>query len=204
MKYLLIVVSVLILTTCSRTFPPPAPLMVTHDAPRIALQFHGDVDFTYRERALIAQAIADLEYQTAGLYRLGITYDLDFQAGADRWDGAPWLVRAESSYPWIALYEWSMNGQILGLTMRDDEHRVHPPRCYLVIDRLGNPNKLRHVAMHELLHAAWLDDVVAVGNVMSGRSSGNGPLPVCLTSVDRREFCRALGCKVEELNGCDP
>jgi hypothetical protein len=204
MKYLLAILT-LVLVACQACGARPdagTKVVVTHDQPKVALQFHADVEFTLAERAVIAQAVSDLEYQTAGLYRLGVTYDLDFQAGVEKWESGPWLVRAESTYPWIQMVEWQ-RGEILGLTMRDDEHHANPPRCYLVIDRLADPLRLRHVAMHELLHAAGLDDLGPSGSVMSGASPSDERPVLCLSPADQAETCRVFGCKVQELNGCE-
>lgn len=198
MKYLSL--AAFLLAGCASAPSVPRPV-VTHDAPRLTMQFHGDTDFTPQERGVVADAIAALEYQTAGLYRLGVVYDLDFHADITKWKGTPWLVRAESTYPWVELVGMYKDGQILGITL------VEPgvaPQVYLVADLLVRPVMLRHVAMHELLHAVGLEDLGPAGSVMSGAACLVSPCEpaTCMTPADQAEFCRVARCAVAELNGC--
>lgn len=199
MKYQLCALLAVLAVGCGAA--PTRQTVVRHAEPRAVLQFHGDVDFTFTERALIAQAISDLQFQTAGMYRLGVTYDLDFKTDLTRWADVPWLVSAQSTYPWIEIIELlkANGGHLLGVTLRDPGKA---PQVYLVMDRLESPVMMRHVTMHELLHSAGLHDLPALGSVMSGATSPADPR-VCLTPADRVEFCRVWKCQVEELNGCD-
>lgn len=217
MKYLLLLT---LLVACSATHPGPLTVLtVHHDSPRISLAFHGDVDFTPAERAVIAAAMDALMYQTAGMYIVTVKYDLDFKdmTSVERWAKSPALIRAESTFPWIQILEigncavgGSVErdegdggcGHILGLTMPEDR------KVFLIQDRLTDLGLMLHVTMHELLHAAGLQHVAGPGSVMSAAVCGlEGnkvvcPHIKCLTPADAAEFCRVQHCQPADLNAC--
>ena len=190
---------------CCVSAPHPKVVTVKHEEPRIAIQFHGDTDFSLKERALVADAIAQIEFQTAGMYRIGVVYDLDFSAMPEKWTGTAWIVRALSTYPWVPVIEFNLGGEILGANL---QHEGQQPQVYLIADRLGEPAEFRHVAMHELLHAAGLKDLPGIDSVMSGATCERVPLgiqcalPTCMSVSDQAEFCRVHKCRIEQLNTC--
>ncbi len=197
---------VLSLLCCSRAKAPVA----SHNPARIVLAFHGDTDFNADERAVIQEAIQSLAFQTAGMLDMRVAYDLDFHAdGPVPFTGEAWIVKADSSYPWIQIVE-QMNGEgkMLGLTIREPLP-TSPPQVYLVMDRLQERAKFKHATMHELLHAAGLEHVPAGGSIMSPAvcymSGGMAVCPntTCMTPSDAAEFCRVARCKPQELNACE-
>ena len=95
---------------------------------------------------------------------------------------------------------------MLGATVEDEGK---PPQVYLFVDRLGYAREFQHVVMHELLHAAGLDDLPGADSVMSfatceslPQGTTRCPLPMCMTAADQAEFCRVHRCQIDELNGC--
>jgi hypothetical protein len=210
MKYLAraVIFLALLLTCC--VSPPHSRTPVKHDAPRVAWTFHGDVEFTPEERALVMKAIAALEYQTAGLYSLRVEWDLDYDnvITLSVLKDQPLIVRMSSDFDVIRAIDEMAGGHVLGVTLPHGTNNLGPPQVYLVVDRLDTPARFQHVAMHELLHAAGLDDVDSSGSVMSGAvchmSAGMMSCEdvLCMSPMDAAEFCRVNHCKVDELNTC--
>jgi hypothetical protein len=210
MKYLVALLTLtLVACHCGHTTKPRA--VVTHDAPSVVHAFHGDVEFTAIERAIIAKAVESLEYQTAGLYRPSVVYDLNYDDinSLMLLRDAALVVRMQSDYDVVRFIDEESGGEVLGMTLPHGMNgQGTNPQVYLVADRLEDPARLEHVAMHEFLHAAGLDDIGPPGSVMSGATCHmSAGLQVCesircMTPADVAEFCRVNHCRSDELNGC--
>jgi hypothetical protein len=168
-----------------------------HPHPLVRLRMHADVDFTPLERGLIEQAVNDLEWQTAGLFTVDLEYDLDFSDVSVLRDDAL-LVRQPEFAPLTLQVDQEHKSQVLGFTRQTKSH------CFLVADRLPTPDLWRHVAMHELLHAAGLLDLVPTRPVDIMAKARVPNVPLCMSRADAIEFCRVNHCNPERLNYCRP
>jgi len=210
MKYAAAFAMISALATCQCS-PFRSHPVVVHEAPRVTHVFHGDVEFTPAQRAIVAKAISALEYQTAGMYRLSVIYDLNYNDinSLTALRDEALIVYMQSDYQVIQYLDNEKGAHILGLTLQNGmTGEGKNPQVYLVVDRLEDPARFQHVVMHELLHAAGLDDLGPPGSVMSGATchyAGDLRLcenVVCMTPSDAAEFCRVNRCQVGELNGC--
>jgi hypothetical protein len=152
---------------------------------------HADIAFTPLERTLIAQAVRDLTYQTAGYLTVELEYDL---ATADVVQ--PNILARAATWDTVTLRVEAAKGiTALGFTRPDSR------QAFLVADRLATPEMWRHVTMHELLHAAGLDDLPKNdADIMSGQKTHI--VALCMSRKDALEFCRVNHCDSEELNYC--
>jgi hypothetical protein len=157
---------------------------------------HADIEFSPLERHLISRAVEDLHYQTAGLLRVELEYDLDYGVSSVLRE-EPMLVRQPLWAPLTFRVDEDIKGTALGFT------KVGAAHCFLVADRLDSPEIWRHVTMHELLHAAGLHDLPTTPHDIMARSRTRD-VPLCMSRADAVEFCRANRCDAERLNYCRP
>lgn len=165
-----------------------------HATPLVRLQLHADVEFTPIERSLIAQVANDLEWQTAGWLKVEFEYDLNMMSESMLQAGN-FMIRQPEWTTIVFAIDMKKGARVLGFTV------IEKREVFIVVDRLPTVEVFRHVVMHELLHAAGLDDLPNSANdIMSGGAFL--PVPLCLSRADAEEFCRVNRCEAGRMNTC--
>ena len=174
----------LLLASCAAPLPTPRAASPTRSryVPIIA-----DQTFTERERYLLASAIAQLEYQTAGALDITVSYTNDILIMN--------LLRVESPFDMVRNVDKQYGGKVYGYTYQDG-------RMFLVGDRLDDDDVVFvHVAQHEILHHVGLDHVKSKSSIMYLVTNATQHV-TCMDAVDAAEFCRVVGCDAQGLNFC--
>lgn len=197
MRWFAALLGLLIVGCVSHARAPLVAQKYYHAHARVTLRMHADAEFTPLERGLIDRAAQDLEWQTAGLFIVRLEYDLDFSDDSVLRSEAL-LVRQPEWAPLTLKVDFEHKSTVLGFTEPVAGH------CFLVADRLPTPELWRHVAMHELLHAAGLLDLVPTTPTDIMAKARVPKVPLCMSRADAVEFCRVNHCDSERLNYCRP
>ena len=142
MKFLLIVLSIILLASCSgcgvNALPPaketPAapsvpPLEPVKDSLSVAI--HGDVHFTPKERQAVELALDLWKEQTDGAADIQVVWDLDLDGAlpTDQW---PVLIRLDGTEPALTLADCEVSEKcspvVLGITTSGGVHNIWKDR----------------------------------------------------------------------------
>lgn len=197
----LFVAFAIIVAACCRQ---PQIQYPAYDVPAQILELHGDVDFTPRERHLVATALGNLNAQTHGLLLYTIRWDLDFSDNMNleehRLDDK--LIRVTSDTPFIAEFEEANQVQLMGVTLPSRDDLRMGATIYLISDRLDDARTLVSVVMHESLHLAGVQRHTMDPASLMYYAVHNGYPPVCLHEADVEALCSYYGCLPERIGWC--
>ena len=122
----------------SRYILPPSPARTPAARvmlePLSVLNFHADTDFTVEERTWLKESAKALIYQTSGLLRVSISFDMDFHNerfpdGLD--ETTPLMIRLDETSPLVEKVDTDKHAHVLAFT-NDQLKRVWiiGPRLY--------------------------------------------------------------------------
>jgi len=137
----------LCLFACAGVNPiPGTPECAAHES---VIDFHASEDWREDERPELVGATADWRAFSSGRVRHSIKF-----GAASFW--SPQILRVESWMPVVKDAEARQTEKRKSSTTLFGWHASDPRRIYLVVDRVPL-NQLRHLATHELGHAAEIE-----------------------------------------------
>jgi hypothetical protein len=159
---------------------PYKPSLVPH----LDLSVHADTEFTVYERHVIARAVEGLEQQIGAEIRVDYDLDRSNMLRLMLLKDSVRLTRIESTAPLVRDIDLKFNGTVYGWTALGRE-------MYIVWDRMYTEQMLRHVVLHEVLHALGVDHVTSPGSVMYDVTSVRH-VATELTEADREAIRKAV------------
>lgn len=154
--------------------------------PLMALDMHGDVDFTLYERHLIRKACDELNRQIG--MKVSVTYDLDFQDMSS-------LIRNRTNAVLVRINRDNSAVEQLDTTFGSPVYAVTLPGRQVVVvwERMDSVEMYVSVIMHEFLHTQGVQHVRDSSALMYGGTKGGTLTPMLVTESDRAAIRRALG-----------
>ena len=147
------------------------------------MSVHADTEFTPYERQLIDEAIRDLRVQSG--INVSIHYDLDYSnlEVVNALAGEKKLTRVGSSSVAVVDMDKYFNHVYAWTTFKRN--------IWLVWDRMWGRRLMKHVVMHELVHALGVDHVDDPEAVMYWQTDAHH-MAVELNESDRAAIRRAV------------
>lgn len=182
------------------TYEQMASMQSVRDSNKILVEIHCDVDFTVRERNIIADAIFTWFIQTNGMVNYIPVYDLDFRdINGLRMHAAlrhNTLIKREQDNPLVD------EETVLGTTTpAGGVHLVGHISIAILMHHIKSERVMFSVVLHELGHGVGMqhieDPYAVLYPGINQRNVGR-----CLTKPDIAELCRVNDCTGYNMRVC--